>query len=136
MIQVVSMVSGNELLAIDSPAPSFDISPSGDLLPECAVKEGKNADSTNNHAPLHCFRLAPVGRLDVDAPYTVRLEEVFPGMRLGRPLIKGCVAWLNLSTLHNVMKVGRQSPSPHGESAKEERNCLTRLKMMTPQGGD
>jgi hypothetical protein len=57
-------------------------------------------------------------------------------MRLGRPLIKGCAALLNLLTLYNVMKVGRQSPSPHGESAKEERNCLTRLKMMTPRGGD
>jgi hypothetical protein len=34
------------------------------------------------------------------------------------------------------LKVGRQSRAPHGESAKEERNCLTRLKIMAPQGGD
>jgi hypothetical protein len=100
------------------------------------VKEAENAVSINNHAPLHCFRFAPVGSLGVDAPQAVEPAEVLPGRRLGRPLIKRCVARLNLLTLYNVLKVGRQSPSPQGESAKEERNCLTRLKMMTPQGGD
>jgi len=40
------------------------------------------------------------------------------------------------ATLYSVLKVGRQSPAPRGESAKEERNCLTRLKIMGPQDGD
>ena len=34
------------------------------------------------------------GASTLNAPYTVRPEEVFPGKRLGRPLSQGCVAWL------------------------------------------
>ena len=40
---------------------------------------------------------------------------------------------LTLLTLYNVLKVGRQSPTSRGEISKEERNCLTWLKMMTLQ---
>src|SRR4030095_8894197 len=40
------------------------------------------------------------------------------------------------ATLYNVLKVGRQSSTPQVKSAKEVGNCLARLNIRAPQGGD
>jgi hypothetical protein len=41
--------------------------------------------------------------------------------------------FIRFSEGHHLLKAMRQSSPPHGESAREERNCLTQLKMTASQ---